>query len=120
MNLSKTMSMGDYAIDCDLAELDHDEARQESAQEYVHKRSRELFNARMSNVTVQDFVLALEMISTYPSVIKDIFERTYTDDVHLAASIRGAVEGALMTNSIEMAVTEAMAMASEPPSRERH
>lgn len=120
MNYQQTMNAVEFADDRELARLDAAESALERMQEYVHARSQEIYDKRMSNLTVLDFILALEIISTLPESIKAIYEATYTQSPDLCHVIRGAVQGALMTNSIEIAVTEANAMEQEPISRERH
>lgn len=114
------MSMGDYVIDRDLAEMDLEESRQERRQVYVGKRSREIEEARMSKLSRADFILALEIISTMPIQVDRLQEMAYANDEYLATELRGMVHAAIIEDSIDIAITEFKAMEAEPPSCERH
>ncbi|WP_250533954.1 hypothetical protein [Caballeronia sp. AZ10_KS36] len=120
MNLNRTMSMGDYAIDRGLAEMDAEEARQIRVQKYINERSAEIHERRMQNITTEDFILALEIISTVRDQVATLQRMTYAEDTQLAFTLKAMVDAALLWNSMEIAVTEARAMESESPSRERH
>lgn len=120
MNLSRTMTAGDYAIDTDIAEMDREESRQERMQAYLSKRGIEIEERRMCNVSPQDFVLALEIISTIPVQVERMRQMVYANDDGLAAELRGMIHAALIKDSIDIAMAEFKAMEAEPPSRERH
>jgi hypothetical protein len=114
------MSAVEYAADQDAAQLDAAQERKERMGEYVQKRADELYERRTASMSTVDFILALEIISTLPKEISRLHYLMQSEDSPLAIELRGMVKGAILTNCVELAVTEAMAMEEEPISRERH
>lgn len=120
MNLADTMRLGDYAIDRALSEEDRREAEQERRQEYVDKRSSEIYERRTKFVSHEDTVLALELMSTRPGTVLRLMEMIHMRDDPTAQELRAMIHATLLTDSIDIAITEFNAMEAEPPSRERH
>lgn len=120
MSYQRTMSIGDYVIDRDAEQFDHEESRQDRMQAYLIKRGAEIEERRMCNVSTQDFVLALEIISTIPVQVERMRQMVYGNDDGLAAEMRGMIHAALIKDSFDIAMAEFKAMEAEPPSQERH
>lgn len=98
--------MGDFAIDRDLAFLDRDEAAQERRNEYVNKRSDEIYQKRIGNMSTSDFILALERISVLPTEIAQLHYMTFADESPFAQKLQAMVKAALLCDSIEIAAAE--------------
>jgi hypothetical protein len=120
MNLSKTMSAVEYASYCALEEIDNEAAHQERVAEYVAQRANQIFEMRTANISDEDFILALEMLSTYPTVMTEIRKQLYAKDALFPHYLMGAIDGALRADSTDLARVEARAMFGDMPSLEHH
>lgn len=120
MNLNRTMSAIDYETDRALAVEDAEEARQERRQEYVNKRSGEIFERRTKFVSHEDMKLALELMSSRPGTVLRLMEMVHHRDDPTAQDLRAMIHATLLTDSIDIAITEFNALEAEPPSSSRH
>lgn len=120
MNLADTMRLGDYAIDKALSEEDRREALEERRQQYVNKRSEEIFEVRTKFVSLEDTRLALDLMSSRPGTVLRLMEMIHHRDDPTAQELRSMIHATLLTDSIDTAITEFRALEAEPPSQERH
>lgn len=120
MNLADTMRLGDYAIDKALSEEDRREALEERRQQYVNKRSEEIFERRTKFVSHEDTALALELMSSRPGTVLRLMEMIHHRDDPTAQEMRAMIHATILTDSIDTAITEFRALEAEPPSQERH
>lgn len=120
MNLNRTMSAVEYATDRALAIEDAEEARQERFQQYVNKRSEEIFERRTKFVSHEDTALALELMSSRPGTVLRLMEMIHHRDDPTAQELRAMIHATILTDSIDTAITEFRALEAEPPSQERH
>lgn len=120
MNLADTMRIGDYAIDKALSEEDRREAEQERRQQYVNNRSEEIFERRTKFVNHEDMKLALELMSSRPGTVLRLMEMIHMRDDPTAQELRAIVHATILTDSIDIAITEFNALEAEPPSSSRH
>ncbi len=111
---------GEYAIDRDLATQDREDAIAEEKQSYIDRRTAELHERRMSNISDEDFVIALETLTTIPESVARMKQFIYSNDEFCAAAMQGAISAAIRLDSASIAITEAKAMFDESASAERH
>jgi hypothetical protein len=111
---------GEYAIDKDLAALDREDAIAEEKQRYIDKRTAELHERRMANVSDEDLIIALEYLTTVPASVARMKQWIYSNDEFCAAAMQGAISAAIRLDSASIAITEAKALFDESASEERH
>lgn len=111
---------GEYAIDRDLAALDREDAIAEEKQRYIDKRTDELHTKRMSNVSDEDLIIALETLTTMPESVARMKQWIYSNDEFCASAMQGAISAAIRLDCASIAQTEAKALYDESASAERH
>jgi hypothetical protein len=111
---------GEYAIDKDLAALDREDAIAEEKQRYIDKRTAELHERRMANVSDEDLIIALEYLTTVPASVARMKQWIYSNDEFCAAAMQGAISAAIRLDSASIAMTEAKALFDASASAERH
>jgi hypothetical protein len=120
MNLTQTSRM--YEAFCDLAQarLEREDATAEEKQRYIERRAEELHEQRMSNVSVDDFTIAIDYLSSMRESMVRMHKAVYDGEEFMAAYLQGCIKAALYLDCVEIAKTEANALYEESASRERH
>jgi hypothetical protein len=111
---------GEYAIHRDLAALDREDAIAEEKQRYIDRRTAELHDRRMSNVSDEDLIIALDTLTTMPESVARMKKWIFENDEFCASAMQGAISAAIRLDSASIATTEAKAMFDESASAERH
>jgi hypothetical protein len=101
---------GEFVIDKELAALDRDEAASLERGEYVNKRSDEIYERRIANLSDEDFIIAIERITTLRTEVAVLKHKVFSDETKLGAELRGMIKGALLCDSIDIAIAESRAL----------
>jgi hypothetical protein len=101
---------GEFVIDKELAALDRDETASLNRGEYVNKRSDEIYQKRISNLSDEDFIIALERITTLRTEVALLKYKVFSDETKLGSELRGMIKAALLGDSIDIAITESNAL----------
>lgn len=86
---------------------------------YLDKRGVEIYERRTHFISHDDMALALKQLSTRTGSVLRLMAMCQRDDP-AAQELRSMIQAALLTDSIDIALTEFNAMEAAPPSSERH
>lgn len=120
MNLQNTMRLGDYLNDLASARMEREDAIAEAKQAYIERRAEELHEQRMSNVSVEDFTIAIDYLSSMRESMVRMHKAVYDGEEFMAAYMQGCIKAAIYLDCVEIAKTEAKALYDAPVDSEVH
>jgi hypothetical protein len=89
----------EWLSDRELATLDEEQFKRESREELIHGIAQQMFEKRMKKMTTEDFIIAIERISTYPSIMESFKERVFKSHDLDMVWLQGCIKGAITTDS---------------------
>lgn len=120
MNINQTSRL--YEAFCDIAQsrIEREDAIAEAKQAYIERRAEELHEQRMSNVSVEDFTIAIDYLSSMRESMVRMHKAVYDGEEFMAAYMQGCIKAAIYLDCVEIAKTEAKALYDAPVDSEVH
>src|SRR6516164_312355 len=96
----------EWMSDRELMALDEEQFRQESRGELVHRIANEMVEKRLANLSTEDFILALEILSTKPDLMEKFKNRMLNPTGYDMHWLKGMVTTSLTIDSIQEASSQ--------------